>query len=377
MKRAFLPVFLMLAVIGASAQASSLRVQLQSIADQQLAQHHLYGMTLCIATPNQKGNSRVCVYAGKSSSKTPLSAKSLYQIGSITKSFTTVALLKLGKQLGAQHFNLDQTLGQWLPQYPDWRHVTIRQMLNMSGGIYNYTETKAFTKIEMAHPHKLWTIPALIKFAYQHQPNTYFSPGKGWHYSNTDYLLAGLLVEKLWQMKTGKHASVGAIINKEILHHQAHDLTNTHFLANQYPSNIRNKLLQGHADGKNMSNVNMSWAGAAGCMVASAADIIQWARLLYNSPMLPATQRQQLTSLVSIANGQPLPALSPKPGYGLGIFGVTTAQYGPLWFYTGGTQWFTTFYMYVPKLNRIIFIATGTEFNDARKLALSILPLLK
>jgi D-alanyl-D-alanine carboxypeptidase len=103
---------------------------------------------------------------------------SVWQVGSNTKAFTSVLLLKLE----AQHkLSIHDTLGRWLPQYPQWHHVTISSMLHMTSGIPPYDEQPAFMAAFAAHPYREFSKNQLVAYAIG-VPRT-----SGYHYSNTTF----------------------------------------------------------------------------------------------------------------------------------------------------------------------------------------------
>lgn len=124
-----------------------------------------------------------------------ISQHNLFQIGSITKSYFSAILLQFESESENGEipitFNINQKLKRWLPQYSDWVNVTIKQLLNMTSGIYNYTEMPNFTQMILKHREKIWTANEIVNLAYKHKPNTYFAAGKGWHYSDTNYIIVG------------------------------------------------------------------------------------------------------------------------------------------------------------------------------------------
>lgn len=97
----------------------------------------------------------------------PITPNNLFDIGSITKSFTALILLQLQTE---DKLTLDDPLGKWLPQYPNWKNVTLRQLLNMTSGIPNYSEDDEFSKEMESHLDKVWTDEELLKYAHPEKP---------------------------------------------------------------------------------------------------------------------------------------------------------------------------------------------------------------
>ncbi len=119
----------------------------------------------------------------------PLIASALWQIGSNTKAFTAVILLQLEAE---GRLSINDPIGRWLPQYPAWRHITIRQLLDMTSRIPDYTSQPAFTAAVVAHPSTRLTTGQLISYV----TRLPLGPA-GYHYTNTDYLLAQMIIEKV------------------------------------------------------------------------------------------------------------------------------------------------------------------------------------
>ncbi|MBD0675065.1 serine hydrolase domain-containing protein [Streptomyces sp. CBMA156] len=139
----------------------------------------------------------------------PAAARDRFRIGSATKTFVATVVL----QLVAEHrIALDDPVGTHLPGVlRDGAHISIRQLLNHTGGIYNYTSDPAFAYADDAS-FRTWlstdrwksrTMAELVAVAETHP--AYFPPGQDWHYSNTDYILLGMIIEKAtgrsWQQE--------------------------------------------------------------------------------------------------------------------------------------------------------------------------------
>jgi D-alanyl-D-alanine carboxypeptidase len=104
----------------------------------------------------------------------PIDSDTLFQIGSNTKHFTAALVLKLEAE---GKLNINQTVGDWLPKYRAWSGVTIRQLLNMTSDIPNYTETVAIGEIIAADIHHQFTKRELVARSYRVQPtNCPFPP---------------------------------------------------------------------------------------------------------------------------------------------------------------------------------------------------------
>jgi len=119
----------------------------------------------------------------------PVPASALWQIGSNTKAFTAVILLQLEAE---GKLSIDDPIGTWLPQYPAWRHITIRQLLDMTSRIPNYTSEPTFAAALAANPSARFTTAQLVSYV----AGLPLGP-KGWHYTNTDYILAQMIIEKV------------------------------------------------------------------------------------------------------------------------------------------------------------------------------------
>ena len=130
-----------------------------------------------------------------------VTVKDLFQIGSATKTFiATLVLLDIKAGKLKLNETIAQTIkryGHWLPVLAEkrWGAITIKQLLNMTSGIYSYTDSPEFNKLWEANPTMQWSPKQIIKIALS-QPS-YFKPGHGWHYSDTNYYLLGVLLTKI------------------------------------------------------------------------------------------------------------------------------------------------------------------------------------
>ena len=123
--------------------------------------------------------------------RTPMAATDGFRIASVTKTFVATVVL----QLEAEHrLDIDDRVERWLPGIvPNGGAITIRELLNHTSGLFDYSEDDAHTQAVITDPGRRWSPHELLSVAFAHPP--LFRPGTSWFYSNTNYVVLGLLVE--------------------------------------------------------------------------------------------------------------------------------------------------------------------------------------
>ena len=129
---------------------------------------------------------------GRKSPRTPMRSSDRFRIASLTKTFVASVLLQLSHE---RKLSLSDSVELWLPgALPNGRAITIRHLLNHTSGVYDYWKDERFFKQLLSNPVEAWPPGKLIEIAAAHPP--LFAPGSRWAYSNTNYVLAGLIIEK-------------------------------------------------------------------------------------------------------------------------------------------------------------------------------------
>ncbi|MDP9042830.1 MAG: beta-lactamase family protein, partial [Bacteroidota bacterium] len=113
----------------------------------------------------------------------------IYQIGSITKQFTSAIILQLVEK---QKMTLQDRLSKYIPDYPKGDSITVENLLTHTSGVYNYTNDANFMMNQSERPISRDSLVNLFKY----KPLD-FSPGTGWSYSNSGYILLGIIIEKV------------------------------------------------------------------------------------------------------------------------------------------------------------------------------------
>lgn len=337
---------------------------IQKILDTHYAAYHdseyFSGIALSFYVPRESIRSYFSGYEAHDKNAKPVSADTLFEIGSITKSFTSAVILQLEKE---NKLKLTDTLQHWLPEYDKWSQLTLESMLNMTSGLPNYSDSPLMNAQVFQHPEQAISGKDLIAYVY---PSGALSPPlkPGYAYTNTGYILAGMIIEKLTNSSLQS-----AFMTRLIL--PAH-LENTFYPLPQADKRM-SRLAHGYGFnpyanpelvGKDLRDSTLSWAGAAGAMISNSADVIQWVKALFvDTAILDPEQKKKLMKLVSTETGKFIPQTSSHDprAFALGVSQGYDPEIGEYWFYEGETEGFRALYMFVPANGIII----SSIFNSA------------
>ena len=184
-----------------------------------------------------------------------------FRIGSITKIFTGIVLLQLYEE---GLLDLDDPISKYLFGIKNGEHITIRDIGQMRSGIYNYTENDRLNHLINYHMNRKWVPSELYSVGIGGQP--YFEPDEGFHYSNTNAVILGLLIEKI----TGQPIDVQ--IDKRII--QPLKLYNTKFQKDEILEQPRMDGYKFHGNKLvNVTKNNVSWGWAAAAISSTLKDM--------------------------------------------------------------------------------------------------------
>jgi D-alanyl-D-alanine carboxypeptidase len=280
---------------------------------------------------------------------------SQWRIGSLTKTFVSATILSLEKD---GKLTLDDLLAKWIPSVPKTDGVTLRHLLNHTSGIFNYTEDPSF----FVDPAKKWPPSDLVAFATTHDP--YFAPGAGWHYSNTNYILLGMIA----QLAGG--GTVGQLLHARAM--GPAKLTHTLFDGEDAIGPMAKGFSKSKKDVTFLDDPSGSWA--AGAMVATGIDLVQWASELYGTrDVLDDAEHDELVKgAVPTGTGET---------YGLGAFLLPpseTAGAGPAIGHAGDIDGYHTMAFWFPQKSwAIVSIVNQDGVDPNAILAAALLALLK
>ena len=282
----------------------------------------------------------------------PMQADMHHRVGSVTKTFTATLLLQAAAR---GQLSLDDTIDRYVEGIPNGDEITLRQMADMSSGIASYTDNEQFRDDLFADPEAVWTPEELARIGIEDSP--LFDPGKGWHYSNTNYVLLGMVLERV----TGK--PIERLYSKQII-------KPLHLKEISFPDAADSSIpepydhgytLQGQPDGEpvDATDWNPSSGWTAGEMISTVDDMLVYGRALGTGKgLLP--REQQAERLTSFLYG--LPPHSPEKAYGLGLVTV-----GGWLGHTGTQPGFNTTVYYHPQLHTTVVVEVNSDISVGGK----------
>ena len=340
-----------------SAVRASLRAELNRYLNTRRVPEHISAVGLAVTFRGRRPGINLAVGSTRYRGGRPISPNRLWEIGSNTKAFTGVMLLQLEAE---GKLSINDRLGRWLPQYPAWRRITIKQLLNMTSGIQDVFAQPAFLRAYAAAPNQVFSGKRLVSYVVRLPRKT------GWLYSNANYVLAQMIIERVTR------DSYADQLRRRIIRPLA--LHNLFSGAARYPRSVTARLPAGYyyispgaipelssQFAKDQSRYPVS-APASGGIVSSPGDAAKWGRALFTGRELPRKQQRELESLVSEKTGKPIKkTTSADPaGFGLGVSRLTDPALGTVWAYLGSTLGFRFLLIYLPHSGSAIAIGANS-----------------
>ncbi|MDH6130770.1 D-alanyl-D-alanine carboxypeptidase [Kitasatospora sp. MAA4] len=280
-----------------------LRAKLDQAVQQVLQEAGIPGAQVGIWLPGKGSYIRAFGVADKATGA-PMTDNLNMRIGSETKTFTATAVLEL---VDDGLVGLDDPISKYIDGVPNGDCIKLRDLLDMRSGLFSYSADDDFVHALLSDPNHVFTPQELLAYGYKH--DNVFEPGTQFQYSNSNYILLGLVIEKM----TGR--SVRDVIHQRVT--EPSHLERTIFpvgpeLPRPYAHGYTNQTLSGQIE--DSTHWNPSWAWSAGAMISDLHDLKHWAKDLATGTLLsPATQAERLNVL---------PTGIPGAGYGLGIFNI-------------------------------------------------------
>jgi CubicO group peptidase (beta-lactamase class C family) len=273
---------------------------------------------------------------------------SIFQIGSVTKQFTTAIILKLQ---AAGKLNIQDPISKYFPQYPHGDSITIEQLMLHISGIYSYTNDRAFMQNEVSKPSSRDKMIALFK-----DKPLDFSPGTKWQYSNSGYSLLGYIIESVTN-KTYEQVVREYIFTPLTMTNSGFDFTH---LQNKEKST--GYFAFNKKDTTTSPIVDSSVSFSAGAIYSTTQDLYHWHLALERNIILTNSQQEKAYSPV-------------KNNYGYGwvidsLYGKRVVSHG------GGIHGFTSNFSRIASDDVCIILLSNTSSTFLNSITTSIYAIL-
>ncbi|MEO8624396.1 MAG: serine hydrolase domain-containing protein [bacterium] len=269
----------------------------------------------------------------------------IYRIGSITKQFTAAAILQL---IDAGKLSLTDSLGKVLPQYPQWRAVTVRQLLNHSSGIASYTASSRWSR----HWKEDLTPAALVAFVAKDTLD--FTPGTQWHYTNTGYVLLGMILERISGVSYAEYVRSNFFVplGMRSATYCPSRPTSATFAAG-YESTA-GKM-------RPTAYISMTQPWAAGGLCMSVPDYLRWNSALTSGVVLPAATYARMAVSDTLSTGAPT-------RYGFGLIPLRLGTHAVV-HHGGDVHGFSAEELWLPDDSLRVVVFTNTLGSNPKFLA--------
>ena len=288
-------------------------------------------------------------------SEEPMTPDVYHRIGSVNKTFTGTLLLQAEAE---GLLSLDDTIDRYVDGVPNGDKITLRQMADHTSGVADYSQTEQFDDELASDPYQVWEPEQLVQIGLKDSP--LFDPGTEWQYSNTNYILLGLVLEQV----TGE--TIGQLYRERII--EPLGLQGTSF-----PDLADSSLPDPHAQGYTLkgqssggepldtTDWNFSWAWTAGEMISTVEDLLAYGRALGTGEGLfsPEQQAERLDSFIRDLPPFNQPPLNGDAGYGIGL------TYDRGWIGHGGEiDGYNTQLFYHPELDAVVAVAVNSDISS-------------
>lgn len=361
MRRPAILLLTLIWILPAEASArQSTAASLQAALDQARARANIIGASAAVIGPDQ-------AWTGASGLSDQAKAirvrpEMIFSAGSITKSFMAALMLQLAEE---KKLTLNDTIGQWLPnvvansalRFPG--AVTIRQLLTHTSGIHDYTDSAEFFTALLADFGKRWSPEDILSYV----KTPYFEAGAGWEYSNTNYILVGMIATRA----TG--ASVVSELQRRFF--QPLGLSST-FLEGE--ETVVGEIAHGYSRdfGGPKQDISSfprtalySAAGTAGAIVSTSNDLARWAQALFGGAVLQPESLQQMLTFVATDDDD--------FEYGLGVARQQDPTAGEMWFHSGGIPGYSSVFVYLPRSRTSLAVMVNDNSADPEPLLEALL----
>lgn len=336
---------LALAVHGAQTLPADTRAKLDAAIAKAMSENAIPG---CVVGLWSAGKFSYVVAKGVADTATgaPMLSDMYFRIGSNTKPFTGTALCILADR---GKINVDDPISKYLSFVPNGDQITLRMMGNMTSGLASYTESDKFVHDALViGRQRNWTARELVNYSFLMAPTN--PPSRGWHYSNTNTVLLGMVIEKI----TGKPL---AQVYEDMIFRPL-GLKHTIWPKDgQMPTPYCHGYTEQTEDNSRADATNWTptWGQGAGILISDLNDMRVWCKALATGQLLSKSMWQQRTDWVY-----------PKPGNRSDGYGICIGKHGNWIGHTGSLPGYNTgcWYLSTRGIAMVVLVNSDIRTNN-------------
>jgi len=333
---------------------NALRKEIQLKLDEWHKAGKFPGATLGVVLANGESFGLAVGYSDRVA-QTPMKPNDRMLAGSTGKTFAVATALQLVKEgkIGLDD-KVEKYLGseRWFSRLPNAKDITVRQLMNHTSGLVRYEFKDTFTNDLTANPEKVWKPAELLSYLFD--TKAAFEAGKGWDYSDTNYIVLGMIIEKVTGKKFYDEANRRVVKKLKLSNTIPQDGVVIKGVVQGYagdknPFGGKNEMI---ANGKFIINPQFEWTG--GGWASTGEDLARWAKMMYEGKAFDPSLLPQML------DGVAAPMFGRETKYGLGVIIRKTAagtSYGHSGFFPG----YMTDMMYFPDTKIAIAVQVNTS----------------
>jgi D-alanyl-D-alanine carboxypeptidase len=300
--------------------------------------------------------------------KRRLTADTEFAIASISKTFLAALILTLVED---GRLDLETSVTTYLPDLAIDPLITVHQLLDHTSGLHDYFYDPEIDAALLADRTRAWTAQEALSYV----GKPYFKPGKGWHYSNTNYVVLGLLAESVGGAPLAEQLRTRFLLPLGLDH--------THYQGVERPLGPIARAYRFSGPGLRLPPIPLSdgsnivpftsvvtAAGSAGSLASTADDLVTWAKALYGGSVLSPASLAAMTADVAVTA-----PFKPSIPYGLGVQ-AATIDGRPSLGHSGRLLGSRTVVRWLPEQGIAIAVLTNQSRNDPNLVARALLRVL-
>ena len=285
---------------------------------------------------------------------TPMKATDRLLLGSVGKTYASAVALQM---IAEGKFSLDDTLDRffgkesWFGRIANAKDIKVRHLMTHTSGLVRYEFNPKFTKDLSAQPDKVWSGVDRLSYLFDAAPP--FAPGAGWEYSDTNYIVLGMIIEQVAKDSYYDELRKRILVPFELRDTVPADSRAVPGLVQGYagPNNPFGGKDEMITDGRLAVNPQFEWTG--GGLAVTALDLARWGKLLYEGKVLGETMTARLL------DGVPS-KLGPEAKYGLGVI-IRPSPLGITYGHSGFMPGYQTELVYFPELKASVAVQVNSS----------------